>query len=259
MKLSCDQILAAQEQVLVKVALSVGADPRLKPMALVPFRFVVDGHVLEVDPVEAARQGSLDDGELLLLTTAEEMRFAYAFDEDFWQRDRESLVRELSAVWGADGIRLFESYERANPSKTPPEVVCDMITDEGVGDTAQIAEHRAAVGNPAYYAWFSWRSPAAGGRLGACHTLELPFVFNNFANWAKAPMVATADPDEVRQLGDNVQDAWISFVREGTPGPGWPPYELPDRVAMELGRRFGVVNDPVGRRRDLISFLRIDP
>lgn len=256
--LPVERIVAGQEQVLMNVALSVGADPRLKPMALVPFRLVVDGHVLEEDPVEAARKGSLNGGQMLLLTTAEEMRFAYAFDEDFWQRNRESLMRDLSVVWGTEGVRLFESYEQANPASTPAEVVCDMITDEGVGDTAEIAELRAAADNPAYYAWFSWRSPAAGGRLGACHTIELPFVFNNFDNWRNAPMVATADPDEVRALGDTVQDAWISFVREGKPGPGWPLYEPPDHAAMELGSRVGVVHDPVGRRRDLVSFLRTD-
>ena len=33
---------------------------------------------------------------------------------------------------------------------------------------------------------FDWQSPAG---FQYCHCLEIPFVFNNFANWTSSPML----------------------------------------------------------------------
>ncbi|GAA5063316.1 carboxylesterase/lipase family protein [Nocardia callitridis] len=60
---------------------------------------------------------------------------------------------------------------------------------------------------------FDW-APAESP-LGACHCLELPFVFGNAAAWRDAPMLAGRHPTD---LTTRVMRAWGGFVRDGSPG-----------------------------------------
>jgi para-nitrobenzyl esterase len=60
---------------------------------------------------------------------------------------------------------------------------------------------------------FDWSPP--GSPFGACHCLELPFVFGNSAAWQHAPMLSGRHP---ARLTGQVMGAWAGFVREGTPG-----------------------------------------
>ncbi|WP_116103515.1 carboxylesterase family protein [Amycolatopsis thermalba] len=67
---------------------------------------------------------------------------------------------------------------------------------------------------------FDWSPP--GSPFGACHCIELPFVFGGLDAWRAAPMLAGADPADLRRLVDQVQRAWTGFVHTGS--PGWPPF-----------------------------------
>jgi para-nitrobenzyl esterase len=79
------------------------------------------------------------------------------------------------------------------------------------------AELIARQGNPAWAYQFDWCPP--GSPFGACHCIELPFVFGNEPAWRDAPMLAGSVPSG---LVDIVQTAWLSFVGDGD--PGWPAY-----------------------------------
>jgi para-nitrobenzyl esterase len=69
---------------------------------------------------------------------------------------------------------------------------------------------------------FGWRSPAMRGILGACHSLELPFVFGNFANHTARSLVGPETP-AVGELSDRMRAAWIGFAATGR--AGWAPYD----------------------------------
>lgn len=63
---------------------------------------------------------------------------------------------------------------------------------------------------------------------GACHCLELPFVFGTFKAFEHAPMLGTTTPAQTDTLQSIIQRAWIAFIRGGA--PDWPvgsePYIL---------------------------------
>jgi para-nitrobenzyl esterase len=86
------------------------------------------------------------------------------------------------------------------------------------GPTSRLAELLAAASNPAWIYRFDW-SPA-GSPFGACHCIELPFVFGNLDACRGAPILSGADDDTLAALVEVVQPAWIAFVRDGN--PGWP-------------------------------------
>ena len=74
----------------------------------------------------------------------------------------------------------------------------------------------------AYKYLFTWKSPLMKGRLGACHTLEIGFVFGNYDE-----RFCGAGPD-ADALSQKMQDAWIAFARSGNPSCGslgaWQSY-----------------------------------
>jgi para-nitrobenzyl esterase len=93
------------------------------------------------------------------------------------------------------------------------------------------AQHRQ--GAPSYNYLFTWKSPAMGGILGACHVLEIGFVFGIY-NDAFCGSGPAAD-----RLSQSIQDAWLAFARAGNPSckslGKWPPYG-DQRITMILDK-----------------------
>ena len=87
------------------------------------------------------------------------------------------------------------------------------------------AERKYAQGKaPVYMCLFAWRSPALGGRMGAPHTVEIPFVFDN----TNIPKVMSTGRPEEKALAAKMSEAGIQFARSGNPNhkglPNWPAY-----------------------------------
>ena len=97
-------------------------------------------------------------------------------------------------------------------------------SDQDLGDAVfgapsrQWAADAAAQGRQAWLARFDVAPTAA---FGACHCIELPFIFDTLAAFAGAPMLAGLPAEQARQLAHATQQAWIAFIRGDA--PGWPP------------------------------------
>jgi para-nitrobenzyl esterase len=80
------------------------------------------------------------------------------------------------------------------------------------GPADELATRAAVAGSTVSTYRFSWRAPEGG--LGACHTIELPFLFGNRAAWQDAPMLAGASwDDDVEPLGVAMRRRWLEFAR----------------------------------------------
>lgn len=63
--------------------------------------------------------------------------------------------------------------------------------------------------------------------LGACHCIELPFVFDTLNAFAHAPMLRGLQPRHAKRLVDEVQAGWLAFIRDGDPGwDHWPHQKI---------------------------------
>jgi para-nitrobenzyl esterase len=79
----------------------------------------------------------------------------------------------------------------------------------------RFAEIHASQNAPTYAYSFNYGSPALRGALGACHALELPFVFGTL----NAPLhdrFAGVGP-EVSALSSEMMRAWTAFAKTGDP------------------------------------------
>ena len=98
---------------------------------------------------------------------------------------------------------------------------------------------------PSFVYRFDWRSPAMGGRLGAAHAMELPFVWNKLDLPASQFLLGGA---QVQPLADLMHDTWARFVRTGD--PGWSLHGTA-RTTMLFDTASRVVDDPDRERREI--------
>ena len=114
----------------------------------------------------------------------------------------------------------------------------------------RLADAHAKNGTTTYMYEFAWRSPQFDGRLGACHALEIAFVFDTLGN-RTAPLMGTDPP---LQLADAMHAAWVAFAATGD--PGWPAYDIGRRATMRFDTTSAIVNDPLAAERALWAGAR---
>jgi carboxylesterase type B len=241
------RIMDAQRQTLMQTA----RPGRIEP----PFQLVVDGVVLSEEPMTAARSGSLEGIDLLMGITADEARAFYAFDDDLWSLSVDELAERIEASRGEPAATKLRALAEHSPGAPAAAALSDLVSDEiFIQPSIDLAESNPNPKGSLRFFRVSWRSDAVGGRLGACHTIELPFVFNNFAAWTNAPMLGSSAPTELQRLGDSIQDAWLAFATSGDPRhrglDEWPTYTPDEPATMDFGESIQLIGDASeGRRR----------
>jgi para-nitrobenzyl esterase len=118
-------------------------------------------------------------------------------------------------------------------STSPFDLVSAVLSDFMFRTPAlQMTEEHQRRGMPVYSYLLTWKSPALDGLLGACHALELGFVFGTHD-----AQFCGSGPDADR-LSQRMQNAWLAFARTGNPTcpslGDWPKYGE-QRRTMLLG------------------------
>ncbi len=182
-------------------------------MSLFP---VVDGDVVPDVPLACIADGSAAGIPLLIGTTREEFRLFLVPTGIAASVTREALPLLASRYgWPQQAV---EVYAANRPDASPGDLACAILTDAGFRVPAhRLASAHHGAGGSVHAYELGWPSPVAG--LGACHALELPFVFDTVGRGA--PMAGDAAP---RQLADTMHQAWVEFARHGAPGwQSWTP------------------------------------
>jgi para-nitrobenzyl esterase len=211
-------------------------------MDALPFQPCVDGALLPRLPREEVRAGGAAPVPILVGTNLEEWRFYALADPEPDALDEAGLRRRLLAGgWRDDAegaARVIEAYREARracgEASTPHALWCAIETDRWFREPAEeLAMHHAG---DAWSYLFTWRTAALGGRAGACHSLEVPFVFGLGSDLGR--LVAGDDP-EAPSLSRRIQDAWLAFARNGDPRtdalPAWRPFASADGATQCLG------------------------
>ena len=90
---------------------------------------------------------------------------------------RRSWPSASTAVAGGHADKLLAYYKRA---ATPADRLITALTASNFGvRSIMLAERKAARGKAPVWTYdFAWETPAFGGRLKSCHSVEVPFVFD---------------------------------------------------------------------------------
>lgn len=239
-------LLAAQ--VALGEQLALAPDPaRWGEAALNAMLFepVVDGDLLPGRPIDLVAQGGNAGLAVLTGTTTEEVRL-FVVPNGLVDLLPEPMVLAALAGYGVSGAEALALYARTRPGASVGDLYAAAGTDWFFRVPAvRHAEARLRNGAPTYLYEFAWRSPSYGGRLGACHALEIGFVFDTL----DAPEAeAIQGPGAPQPLADEMHAAWVRFAATGD--PGWPAYGE-ERAVMRFGEPSALVHDPAGEERAL--------
>ena len=198
-----------------------------------------DGKYLPEHPLKALADGAAKDVKLLTGTNADEYRYWMLYYPDLVENMRPfhaSLVLEIYEGEFDEPNSIYQSWEKIHPE-------LDALTSElrylefanqidwRIGQ--ELAAEYQSNFNDVYYYLFSQKSPNKVLDLRSCHAIDLAFIFNNpTSNIEENP-----DP----QLVEEMQTAWISFAKSGTPDnaliPTWKKYTTDDRETMEINSK----------------------
>jgi para-nitrobenzyl esterase len=242
-----DKLMQAQQAVTMQLMLVGGAQ-------LLPFQPVVDGSVLPRHPLDEIKDGIARDVRLLVGSTRDEWRLFGFMDPEVRQLDAERIAKRIQQrLPHADGAAIVAGYRAERPETDWASLWLAIETDRVFRIPAiRMAEAQLAHQPGVFSYLFTWESPGFGGLLGACHAIEIPFLFGCL-DLPGADNFVGKGPDAER-LVDRTMDAWLGFARAGDPSqPGlpWPRYDAKRRATMELGANAGTLDDPFGAERRL--------
>ncbi|OAE00467.1 carboxylesterase/lipase family protein [Arthrobacter sp. OY3WO11] len=255
--LPVERILDAQEQLVQRTAAATFAVP-------LPFQPTVGTPSLPLPPLDAVR-GGLNTGVDLLIGTnlnegsfAVEMRPDTAADPDY--PDRAAAV--LSGAWVPP--TAASGYAAALTRLSDREPAGKELLEAAIADSVyrqpsnRLLDARSGSEGRNYSYLFTWCSPAMGGKLGACHALDIPFVFRHVDSPQAAFLTRGKAPTS---LSNAMSGAWASFAQAGNPGtPGlaWPEYGTL-RATMILDEEPRVAADPRREIREFFEAVRLLP
>ncbi|WP_333778239.1 carboxylesterase family protein, partial [Streptomyces sp. IBSBF 3136] len=182
------------------------------------FGIVEDGDLVPRDPLRALIDGeAAHDVDLLMGWTRDEYRLWLVPGGLLERVDRLGAVAMAGAMARCHaGHEVPRRYRALHPDAGTAEIVGQMVTDH----LLRIPLHRLADARPgsSYVYEFAWPSLRSG--LGACHALELGFVFDTGDVPESARLAGEGAPQE---LADAMHAAWVRFAATGD--PGWQPWD----------------------------------
>jgi para-nitrobenzyl esterase len=214
------------------------------------FEPVVDGTILTAPPLDQLGHGVGGNIELLIGTNADEQNF-FLVPSGLTDVITGTFLNEVLENFGAEAKAVVATYDAGWPGASPGELLSAVLTDLSFRIPAvRVAEARRQAEKPTHVYEFAWRSPQFNGRLGACHGLEVGFVFDNVEQSSMRPLVGDHPP---LALAETMHRTWVNFITKGE--PGWPAYQE-SRTVMRFDQDSVAVNDPRDAERRVWEGIR---
>lgn len=204
---------------------------------------VLDGDVIAEEASVAIGEGRFTKGMPLIVGTCrDEWGLWTGLDERMTNLDDEGLRKLASRLFGERTDEAIEVYRTAREARGEDVVAVAvwraMMTDAmfrmpGIRTAELHSAHTAET----WMYLFDYESPAADGRLGACHSLDIPFIWGTYGAENMPRFCGTGA--EVEALSTVMMDTYLAFARHGNPNnpslPEWDTYNVTDRLTMRLG------------------------
>ncbi len=243
--LTVEQLLAAQQELSIRML-------RSSLRSGMPLQPVIDGKILPARPIDAIRDGSAKEIPVLVGSTLDEWKLLAMADQNLPKLDEGGLAGRCKYIVPAEHVEnLIESYRKAREKRgvpaTPPELFMAIQTDRVFRIPAiRLAEVQRSHNQAAYVYLVTWRSPVFNGILGACHAIEVGFLWGTYEeNFSGTGPAADT-------MARNIQDTWLAFARTGDPScesvGTWPPYGE-RRETMVLGEECKMEEAPYEEER----------
>ena len=193
-----------------------------------PFMPVLDGALIPRDPCISIETGSADWCDIVIGVTREEYAAFSISNPALDELSDDALKGIFLTELGDAAASAISKIRSQRVPATARTILGDIQTDRiFIKKSMDIAAIQSYLGRNAFTYFFDWQSPNPG--LGACHCIDLPFLFGNVDAWRAAPMLKGADLREVEELSRLFRGAVAAFAENGDPNgsdlPKWPAYK----------------------------------
>lgn len=190
--------------------------------------------VLDQQPADTIAAGTGTHVDLLIGSNTEEGNLYLAPQGQLTDTREEDLLH-AAAQSHPRPAELLRHYRNQRPNASNPELHSAIVSDALFGDGTRrtAAAHAGSRQGKTYLYEFGWQSNALEGRLGAAHTVELPFVFDNVrlpSLHGPRALLGTAPPPP--DLAQRMHRTWIRFATTGD--PGWPSHKAEHPNTMHI-------------------------
>jgi carboxylesterase 2/para-nitrobenzyl esterase len=249
--ISPESLLQAQAQ--LRDELLAHPDPAFwseVALSYLPWAPTVDGEIVPQRPIDRILAGAAADIDLLVGSNTQETRLFLLSDGSIDRITDDALVT-MAAAYGLPAGAL-SAYRAGHPGASAGDLLSAVQTDWYWRiPAARLADAHATTARAATYMYeFAWRSPQFGGRLGAAHGVEIPFVFDTLGLGTE-PLLGRDPP---QSLADVMHGAWVAFAAAGR--CSWPTYDLAHRPTMRFDIASGVVGNPLAAELALWKGVR---
>lgn len=218
-----------------------------------------DGNILPLDLYEAYKNGKGKDIDMLLGTNKDEVRY--------WIKSMDYYTNYLSGKFiyihglpvlyennlktisdeDKDNVDEFMNLQNGRKIWKITEFYNEVLFRVPMNQQADY--HSEAGGNTFVY---QWRYPGENEVMGACHNIELSYVFNNLEEtWITGNKINY-------ELSDTVQEMWANFAKTGNPSTSdykWDPYNTQTRKIMVLDEKIEMEENYKSEQKELIEPL----
>lgn len=190
-------------------------------LGLSPFAPVLDPATLVDQPADAVACGVGAGVDLLIGTNTDEAALYLAPTGALAATTEDDLRTLAGRVAPGRTDSVLAAYRAVRPGVSAGALRTALMSDHlfTLGSRKMARAHATASGARTFLYEFAWRSPSYGGTLGACHLVELPFVFD------RLDLPSLYGPDGLlgpahapRHLARQVHRTWVRFARTGDPG-----------------------------------------
>lgn len=231
--------------------------PARRFIDLASFSPVLDPELLPRHPFSPDAAPSTRPIPMLIGWNAQEMSFFMGNDPAGFELDEGGLRTRLEGFLGDRAGAAYDLYRTTYPQASPSRRYIQAFSDYSLMlPVLAQADRKARAGGGATYAYrLDRESPALGGKLGALHTSETPYVFDT----VEKSVAMTGDTPAAHALAKAMSGAWVRFAATGDPNgdglPRWPAYAGDQRPIMLFGDNCRVENDPQAKERALLEPL----
>lgn len=220
-----------------------------------PFQPVLDGVELPQAPLQAMRDGLNAEVAVMVGSNLDEWNLFHLAAKPM---DDARLERTVDRVFGAEA-GVLDVYRAARPDAGADEVWCAIMSDVVFRLPAiRLAEAQAEHQPDHTFSYrFTWASRAFDGKLGSCHALEIPFVFDNLDKAGSELFIG--DGPTPAALASAMHESWWRFAKTRDPNhdgvPQWAPYDAGIRATMNFDDHIEALPDPASAERQVWDAL----
>ena len=218
-----DYLINLSEEEIIKL------NSKLNIFTLPPMR---DGYTIPIDCYGEIERGAYDGLDIIIGTTADEVKYwVIEFGSHFVYRIAVTLLVEniLSYRIEKNGYELFNEFKKYVKDNFTDNFLSDLFFRVPALKIAQL--HSKNKGNAYLY---YWTYPSSIPNFGACHAVELSYVFNNLHCTE-----IIGEKNINYKLAEVSQNMWANFARNGDPSTEdckWEKYDSKNDYCMVFGK-----------------------